>query len=190
MNQTVTPAELESLLSTHLGALVAMLNRRIPDDLRGAVGAEDVAQEAALEAFRSLDTFRPCGGESLRGWLWQIARHRLGDVIKAHRRLKRGGAVTRVEPTAGVLDALAAEAHCPARAVACAELHASLRLALASLPDACRQVIELRYVHGLPIAEAARRLGRTTGATAVLCNRALKLLRRAMDSGAACPLAA
>lgn len=193
MNQATPAAQLESLLSTEHCALEAMLDRRIPDDLRSAVGAEDVAQEAAMEAFRSIDTFRPAGGDSLRGWLWQIARHRLCDLVRAHRRLKRGGGAAR-PPQSGsnglLLDVVAAADDCPVQTVAGCEGLEALRRALAELPADYCQVIELRYVQDLSVAETAARLGRTRGATAVLCNRALKLLRRAMESGSPRPVAA
>jgi RNA polymerase sigma-70 factor, ECF subfamily len=193
MNQATPAAQLESLLSTQHRALVTMLDRRIPDELRAAVGAEDVAQEAAMEAFRSLDTFRPAGGDSLRGWLWQIARHRLCDLVRAHRRLKRGGGAARspLNGSTGLpLDAVAAAPDCPVQTVSGSETREALRRALAELPADYCQVIQLRYVQDLSIAETADRLGRTPGATAVLCNRALKLLRRALQSDAAGPIAA
>src|SRR5688572_8931625 len=90
MNPTNHAAALELMLRTHRPALVSMLDRRIPARLRGIVGADDLAQEAALEAIRSLDAFRPGGEDSLHHWVWQIARHRLCDFVRSHRRAKRG----------------------------------------------------------------------------------------------------
>ena len=189
MNETPHRAELEALLSLDHRALVAMLGRRIPAAMRGVIAAEDVAQEAAMEAHRALGTFRPDGEGALRRWVWQIARHRLADLVKAHRRVKRGGSAA---PSSGAcaLDAVASQAACPARSAGDREHVAAVRRAVAALPDTYRRAVELRFFEDLSIDEAAARLGRTPSATAVLCNRALKLLRREMTGAQNQPVAA
>ena len=178
-------AALESLLRTHRPALVAMLERRIPRRLRGFLAAEDVAQEAALEAVRSLGLFRPGGDDSLRRWVWQIARHRLCDLIRSHRRAKRGAlAVAARSATSDecLLESLPGDGACPARAAGLAEDVSQLRDAIDRLPESYRQAVKARHIDCLPIDEAAARLGRTPGALGVLCSRALKLLRRELES--------
>src|SRR5215208_5402098 len=82
-------AELCTLLAAQRTALVAMVAPRIPRRLRSLIAAEDVVQEASLEALRSVATFRAEGADSLRRWVWRIARHRLCDLVRAKRRLKR-----------------------------------------------------------------------------------------------------
>ena len=186
MDRTDDPDQLELLLSTHHSDLATRLARRIPADLRGVVSGDDVAQEAALEAHRSFDTFRAVRDGCPRAWLWRIARNRLCDLVRGQRRLKRGGRAVAASD-ASLLDAVTAGDDCPARAACAAESRAALGRALATLPDACRRVVELRYTQGLSLPDTAARLGRTPGATAVLCTRALKLLRRALDSGAGGP---
>jgi RNA polymerase sigma-70 factor (ECF subfamily) len=51
-----------------------------------------------------------------------------------------------------------------------------LRLALASLPPTYRQVL-LRFTYNLSLAETARQLGRSLGATKALQTRAVQLRR-------------
>jgi RNA polymerase sigma factor (sigma-70 family) len=169
--------ELESLLTTSRRALVATLSGRIPRRLRGIITAEDVAQEAALEALRSIGDFRPGDGDSMRRWVWRIARHRLCDLIKSNGRLKRSAGapdvalpedVAAVETRAGG----AAEGH---------ETYAALQRALETLPRTYRQAIHLRYTERLSVAAAAARLGRTPAALTMLCNRGLKRLRRELE---------
>ena len=184
MDLPVPVAELESLLAAQHAALIAMLARRIPKNIRGFIAAEDAAQEAALEAVRSLPHFRPEQSDSLRRWVWRIARHRLGDLIKAHRRLKRSGGMADSECA---FDRVVATGPCPARAADQSETVATLSSALSTLPDAYRQAIQLRYIDGLPVPDAAARLGRTPGAFQMLCNRGLKLLRQSLESTPALP---
>lgn len=184
MDLPIPVAELESLLRTHHNALVAMLARRIPRDIRGRIAAEDVAQEAALEAVRSLPHFRPDESDSLRRWVWRIARHRLGDLIKAQRRLKRSGSMSDNECA---FDRVIAPGPCPAGAADKNETVASLSSALSTLPSTYRQAVQLRYIDELSIPDAAARLGRSTGAFQMLCNRGLKLLRQSLESTLALP---
>ena len=52
---------------------------------------------------------------------------------------------------------------------------------LADLSDAHREIIELRFLEGLSVREAARRLDKSEPAVVALTRRALKTLREAMD---------
>ena len=203
MTRTDHSLALESLLRTQRPALVAMLERRIPRRLRAIVGADDIAQEAALEAVRSIGTFRAAGEDSLRNWVWQIARHRLCDVLRAHRRAKRGAGAAAAQPATGdacPLESLPCDAACPSRAAALTEDVSQLRHAIERLPESYRRAVRARYLDCLPVHEAAALLGRTPGALGVLCSRALKLLREQLQAPragrfdaaggvAACPVA-
>ena len=66
-------AELENLVITHRRVLVRAIAPRIPARLRGLVCAEDVIQEASLEAMRCIGSFRNGGSGSLHGWVWFLA---------------------------------------------------------------------------------------------------------------------
>jgi RNA polymerase sigma-70 factor (ECF subfamily) len=177
-------ALLETLLTTQRPALVALIAPRIPRQLRSLLAAEDVVQEASLEALASVAAFRPEGADSLRRWVWRIARHRLCDLVKAHRRLKRAAARTRADASgqddASPLDAVAADDAGPSAAMTSWEDAAALRRALAALPPPYRHALQLRHMEGLSVAHAAARLGRTPRAVQMLCNRGAKLLRRAL----------
>jgi RNA polymerase sigma-70 factor, ECF subfamily len=192
--ETVEPsdhtASLHRLLAADRDALVARVARRVPRGMCGVVAAEDVVQEAALAAVASVGAFRPDGEDSLRRWLGGIVRHQLCDFIKAQQRRNRScraaGVVTACGRAAAApaLEAVTAGDSSPCRAATDGEDRAALRRALAGLPAAYRDAIRLRYLEGLTVAQVADRLGRTTGAALMLCNRGLKRLRRAM--GCAC----
>jgi RNA polymerase sigma-70 factor (ECF subfamily) len=55
------------------------------------------------------------------------------------------------------------------------------------LPESQRQLIEMRYIDGLSLAEAGHRLGKTEGAAKQLHRRALENLREQMKPAAAAP---
>ena len=173
-------AALESLLANERNALISMLARRIPRRLRGLIGPDDVLQEASLESFRTLDTFRPADddphGGSLRRWVWRIAVHRLHDLVKAQRRLKRAAELEDLSSVARTV----VEA-CPAGRIGRMETCASLLRAVAALPEPYRRAVELRYLEGLPVADVSARLGRTPAATVMVCSRGLRRLRRDLN---------
>jgi RNA polymerase sigma-70 factor, ECF subfamily len=176
-------AELRTLLATQRPALMAMVAPRIPRQLRSLITAEDVVQEASLEALRSVADFRPGETDSLRRWVWRITRHRLCDMVKSLRRLKRAARTASqaaCEDDVPPLDSVAAAGPCPSTATTCGEAIAALRLALAGLPQANREALHLRHIEGLSVPAVAARLGRTTGAVRMLCNRGVKMLRRAL----------
>jgi RNA polymerase sigma-70 factor (ECF subfamily) len=54
---------------------------------------------------------------------------------------------------------------------------------LIGLPDDQRTALELRHLQGLPIAEVAREMGRSTAAVGSLLYRGLKALRDFLDDG-------
>jgi RNA polymerase sigma-70 factor (ECF subfamily) len=96
-------------------------------------------------------------------WLYGIARHVVGDQVRAAR---------RVEPREQV----------PERPVDRDEAERlALAEAIAKLPKEQRQVIELKFLVGLANAEVGRALGRTPGAVNALQWRALRAMRERLS---------
>ncbi len=52
---------LGELLLRYYGRLTGRVKRKLPDDLRSLICAEDVVQEVHVEAFRTVSRFRPVG---------------------------------------------------------------------------------------------------------------------------------
>ncbi|MEW6251864.1 MAG: sigma-70 family RNA polymerase sigma factor [Planctomycetota bacterium] len=181
-------AALENLLLLHYDRLVGHLARKLPDQFRGLIAPEDVLQEAFIVAFREIATFVPRGPDAFFAWLAAIAEHRLFDMVKAQRALKRGGgraAVDAVRGTpadslSGLLDVLCVDAHTPSRSVAGHEAARAIQIGLASLRADYREALRLRYIVGLPVAEVAERMARTEAAVHMLCHRGLEQLRCAI----------
>lgn len=130
--------------------------------------ADDLAAETWLDVVRRLPSF---GGNQagFRGWLVTIARHKMIDEKRrAARRPERLVAdYTGIEPAAGrdtwtvVAEGLSTEA--------------ALQL-IATLPADVAEMVSLRVIIGLDVAEVARIVGRRPGTVRVAVHRALHRL--------------
>src|SRR5262249_13129702 len=152
------------------------------------IDPSDVVQQTLLEAHARAGQFH--GDDSaLAAWLRQALVNNLRDARPALRRDKRD--VRRAESldqaggqaSARLAGMLAAADSSPSeRAVRNEEL---LRLAdaLTRLPEAQREAVVLHHLQGCPLAETARRMGRTDAAVAGLLHRGLKRVRELMTPG-------
>jgi RNA polymerase sigma-70 factor (ECF subfamily) len=126
--------------------------------LQNEADAEEVAQEAVLKSFRSLRLFR--GESKFSTWLYRIT------VNEARMRLRKRREVSldelmaeddAQETTYAPLQ-LADWREIPGQALEQRELQQQLATAVASLPDKYREVLILRDINGLSIAETAEAL--------------------------------
>ncbi|HEY2312044.1 MAG TPA: RNA polymerase sigma factor [Streptosporangiaceae bacterium] len=138
-----------------------------------ADAAEDVAGETWLHVVAGLRGFR--GGEdAFRAWLFTIARHRAIDVGRARSRRRtvplelRESAERITAPDASDL------------ALEAISTQAVLAL-LAGLPRDQAEIILLRVVAGLGIADVARMVGKSQGAVRVAAHRGLRRLAATVD---------
>lgn len=132
--------------------------------------AEDLVGDVFLRAWRRLDTFE-WQGVDVGAWLTTIARNRVYDHYKSARnRLERTTDTFHERPGDSV------PTDDPERITMGRDMARSLGRALEQLKPDHREVIELRFVHDLPVAETAAVLGRTVGATKALQYRALRAL--------------
>lgn len=130
-------------------------------------GAEDLAQETLVAAWRSLARFD--GRCQLSSWLYGILKHRY---------LKVG--TRRVGPSIDDLpaDTLPQQTSTPARDAEQAEDAAQVRAAVASLPEEHRQVIELRFFAGASLDEIATALDCPLGTVKSRLHHGLEKLRK------------
>ena len=125
--------------------------------------ADDLVGETMLAALENLHRFDPERG-SFATWIFTLASRRIADQRRAHRRFWRY--VTnrwRPDPPAIDLTEWAERA----------EEDARVRRAIGQLTAAHREVIALRYVADLPIADIAALLSISDGAVKMRLNRAL-----------------
>ena len=134
---------------------------------------EDLASETWLEVARGLGRFK--GGEAgFRSWVFTVARHRVVDL----RRLQARQPVVPVAPEAFPERPAAGD---PADA---ALESISTRAALdviARLPPDQAEVVALRIVGGLDVAQVAAILGKRTGTVRVLSHRGLRRLAELLE---------
>jgi RNA polymerase sigma-70 factor (ECF subfamily) len=129
---------------------------------------DDIATDAWIDAARGLPRFE--GAEdAFRGWLFTIARRRLVD----HRR-RRGRRPSEPLPDADTSGEAAPSAESEALSGSLGDEAAARILAL--LPAEQAEIVLLRVVADLPVAQVAQITGRSPGHVRVLQHRALRRL--------------
>lgn len=143
---------------------------------QGAPDPDATTQEVFLRVFRALDRFDG-DAEHLRSWVFSVARNLLIDERRAAARRpvtadaslpERGAPGTEDDLVAG-LDAR------------------HVRAVLDDLPDDQREVVVLRFLVDLPLADVAAVTGRSLTAVKALQHRGLARLRRLLQDSSAEP---
>lgn len=166
-------------------AIMRRYNRLLFRSARGIVAddaqAQDVVQDAYLQAFRHLDTFR--GESELGTWLVRIT------MRVALQTLRRKGQWVQLEDGWDSGDMACAEItmpnqfqapETPETAAERGELRAVLQAAIAQLPVIYRSVFMLRAVENLPVHEVAACLDVTEAVVKTRFLRARAMLRDAL----------
>jgi RNA polymerase sigma-70 factor, ECF subfamily len=135
--------------------------------------AEDVVQQAYLNAYRHLDQFE--GRAQFSTWLTRIAVY---EALARRRRV--GGKPTGSEGE--LVETAASTAPDPERQAYGKELSVLLESALAALPDGYRSVFMLREVDGLSTAETAQCLRVSEATVKTRLHRAKGLLQRKLHA--------
>ena len=148
-------------------ALRGFLRRRVP---HGEV-ADDLVEETFVELIEVGERFRG-DGRSLRAWLYRAARNNLKDWAK--RADRRSDHELTAEQAAAVP---ASDGAVDERALA-GVVDPALVAALQQLTPGQREVIELRLIAELSLAQVAEITDRTVGAVKLLQHRAVRRLAR------------
>jgi RNA polymerase sigma-70 factor (ECF subfamily) len=133
--------------------------------------AEDLTAETFLKVVRAADRFDPLRG-SAKAWILTVARNVLADWRRRAR--------LRQYVTLGTMHDLAYEAPTPEERLLREEEVGRLLDAVATLADADRELIGLRYGSGLDTAEMGQILGISQGSVRTRLWRVLGRLRGAM----------
>ena len=162
-------AAFEALYDRHSSMLYALLLRI----LSNAEDAQEVLQEAFVKVWTNAKMFDEVRG-SETAWLISIVRSRGIDKLRSRKvRVDRENDAGReisitssfVVPSTGSDDAIRSQERI------------AVRNALAELPEAQRQALELAYFEGLSQSEIAERLGEPLGTVKTRMQLGMKKLR-------------
>ncbi len=139
---------------------------------RGRSAAEDIASQTWIDVGRSIERFDG-DGDGFRNWIFTIAQRRAIDETRRFARRNESAlesitprlAARRTDPMGDSLDGVLA--------------------LLRTLQPVAAEVVMLRVVHDLPVAEVAAITGQTESNVRVLAHRALERLRRTIEDGGA-----
>jgi RNA polymerase sigma-70 factor (ECF subfamily) len=176
-------AALARVFEEHRPRLSAVARRRLDPALGVRLTADDLLQQAFLDAARGWDAYRADPRISAFAWLYGVVRDRL---IEEYRKASRPCRDLRRDlpwPEHTTLQLglnLAASSGTPSQAVARDELVRRVRAAVATLPPADREIVHMHDFDGLTFAQVGEVLGMTANAVNQRHVRALRKLRAAL----------
>lgn len=179
---------LQRLLVHYHGPLSHFINKQMDDALRRHLDAEDILQNAYVEAYRSISICSFDGPGSFYRWIEKIALDRLLNASRDLRRQKRDIGRRFSRPKAvmtsceDLLDRFAASGPTPSRVIAHHEASAAVLSSMARLTDEQRMVLNYRFLEGLPVAEIAAQMEKSEAAVHMLSYRGLISLRDILGS--------
>jgi RNA polymerase sigma-70 factor (ECF subfamily) len=133
--------------------------------------AEDLTEEVFLKMLGAIADFR-WKDVPFSSWLFRIAHNHIATHFR--RNAQRGG------PTAELSEDMVDWRATPAMAVEEQITLEEVRRATAALPEAQREVIELRFAVGLSIAETAKALGKRENNVKALQHKAVARLQKVL----------
>jgi RNA polymerase sigma-70 factor (ECF subfamily) len=160
-----------------LAQLYDQYSLRIYNYVFHRVAQAELAEDMTAQVFvRMLESVRQGRGwqSSFSGWLFRIAH----NLVIDHYRRRRRATVVELDETTPVLD----QAGDPVRRTEAQLEIDAMRKALGKLTEEQAQVITLRFLEDLSIAEAAAAMNKTEGAIKALQYRAVLALRRVMQT--------
>jgi RNA polymerase sigma-70 factor (ECF subfamily) len=144
--------------------------RYVVSRLRSNEDAEDVTEEIFLRIIDNIGSFE-WRGLPFGAWVFRIARN---EVVSHVRRQKSRG------PSAQLSEAIPDDARDHTELVEIDLTFKVVQIAIEKLPEAQRQVVTLRFVAGLTVAETAESLKKTENNVKVLQHKAIARLQQLM----------
>lgn len=178
------------LLVLYHPRLRARLLRQMDPVMRSKIEPDDILQQVYLETFRAIRQFEYQGKDSFLRWMYAILDRKLIDEHRAMR-AERRDVRREVKPSSAsdqhttyvdLMARIMSDTGTPSQVVRKSEALGVLSACVATLPEHYREVIQMRFIEGLPVADVARRLGRSIGSIHMLCHRALRQLREQAEA--------
>ena len=179
----------DGLLARHRDRLRKMIAWRIDRRLATRVDPSDVVQEVLLEASGKMDCYLRDRPLPFFPWLRSLAGEHLVVLHRRHVRTKgrsvlreEGGLLNLPDESVAELAArLVTSSTSPTQQVLRQELRERVRQALAGLSERDREILVLRNLEQLSVADTAAVLEISAGAVKVRHLRALERLRLLLD---------
>ncbi|MCP3997362.1 MAG: sigma-70 family RNA polymerase sigma factor, partial [bacterium] len=164
------PEAYRELVHRYQRPVLSLIHRMLGDPIE----AEDLAQEVFIKAFRHLERFDP--GRKLSSWLFKIAHNTTIDRLR-----RKQPEIVSLEAGSdgdeGTWEVLAVpEEQAPDRLAERSETAAGVAAALDRLRPQYREVLLLRFQHGLSYQEIADVLELAMGTVKIHLHRARKQL--------------
>jgi len=164
-------------------AILTKYNRRLYRIARGIMRndteAEDAVQEAYINAFTHLATFR--GDSSLSTWLSRIVMNEALGRLRTRRPMAEFVEVETPSQAAEIIQFPNTVRTDPERTMAQRELLRLVERVTDELPDVYRTVFVTRVIEGMSVEDTAELLGIRTETVKTRLHRARKLVREHLD---------
>jgi RNA polymerase sigma-70 factor (ECF subfamily) len=141
--------------------------------IRNVVSRED-AEDLLLDIFLAAlqkSSSADVDAQRLQSWIWAVARNKVVDYHRRNR-YRANVQLTVVEETLYESDEQA-----PENVALRNEEYQQLYVILQELPEIQREIVQLRFGHGLTCGEIASVIQKSEGAVRMTLHRTLKLLR-------------
>jgi RNA polymerase sigma-70 factor (ECF subfamily) len=173
------------LLSRYRQRLRQMVQYRLDPRVAARIDASDVVQEALLRATGTIHEYARKRPVAFYPWLRRVTWERMVDMQRQHLEAKRRSVRREVPPPCSLSEAslcelarqLVWDGPAPSRDMHRQEAREQLERALEQLEPLQREVILLRYLEQLSLADTAAVLDITTDAVKMRQLRALRRLR-------------
>lgn len=185
------PKAVNGLMDRHRDALRKLVDHRMDRAIARRVDASDVVQDVLLEASNRLAKYLDQPTLPFHLWLRQLARDRLIDMHRRHRKAQRRSVdrerplVSRVHSDQSSLDLIARLADAeltPAAASIRREMQLRLVEAIEELDEDDRDILQMRHFEQLTNSEAALALDLSPAASGMRHLRALRRLKAELDN--------
>jgi RNA polymerase sigma-70 factor (ECF subfamily) len=179
----------EKLLARHRDRLRNMVAWRLDRRLAPRVDPSDVVQEVLVEANAKLDRYLQKRSVPFYPWLRSLAWERVAALYRRHLRARRRSVLREEvgvfnlpdESAAALAVRLVTSATSPSQQAIRREAQEHVRRTLKELPTRDREVLVLRHLEQLSVAEAAAILGISEGAVKLRHLRALERIRKRFE---------
>lgn len=182
--QSPATQKVAAALLTHRQRLWRLVHFRLHDALRGRVDAEDVLQQAYIDACQRAEHFPDDGTDYI--WLRLIVLQTLADTHRRHlgtqkrsvaREVQSSGAQHGQTTSISIVGRLLGHLTSPSQAAMREELGQQLRQAIEAMGELDAEVLALRHFEELTNQEVASVLNITEKTASIRYVRALQRLR-------------